>query len=174
MAMKRTPDTPAPALSLPLVGGGTWTLAERKPAHCGMVVFYRGRHCPICKGYLGARNGQMAAWTEAGVDVVDCSMDAQDRAEKAVADTGLSALPVAHGLTEASARAWGLWMTRAIRDTEPPVFGEPGLFWVRPDGRLYLIDISSMPMARPDLAFLLGRAPFVIQNAYPARGGYGG
>lgn len=174
MTTKLMPDTPAPALSLPLAGGGTWTLAERRPQHFSMVVFYRGLHCPICKGYLGGLNARMSDWAAAGFDVVAVSMDPQDRAEKAKADWGLDALPVAYGLSEAGARGWGLWMTSAIRDSESPVFNEPGLFWVRPDGRLYLIDIASMPVARPDLGFLLDKASFLIANDYPARGGLAG
>jgi len=53
MSQKLTPDTQAPALKLPLVGGGTFDLAAEKPDNFTMVIFYRGYHCPVCKGYLG-------------------------------------------------------------------------------------------------------------------------
>jgi peroxiredoxin len=46
------PRQPVPPLSVPLAGGGTWTLAERQPRNFTLVVFYRGLHCPICRAYL--------------------------------------------------------------------------------------------------------------------------
>ena len=53
------PDTAAPELSLPLVGGGRWVLSEQNPKHFTMVIFYRGLHCPVCKNYLGTLNSMM-------------------------------------------------------------------------------------------------------------------
>ena len=38
------PRTAAPALTVDLVGGGRWTLAERRPAQFTVAVFYRGFH----------------------------------------------------------------------------------------------------------------------------------
>lgn len=38
------PRQPVPSLELSTVGGGTWRLADQKPEHFTMVVFYRGRH----------------------------------------------------------------------------------------------------------------------------------
>jgi hypothetical protein len=42
--MSVKPRTQTPALSFDLVGGGTWTLAEQKPAEFQVVIFYRGHH----------------------------------------------------------------------------------------------------------------------------------
>jgi len=172
MTTKLLPDAQVPALSLPLVGGGTWTLAEQRPDSFSMIVFYRGLHCPVCKSYLGGLDGLMTEYKAAGFSVVAVSMNDADKAAQTVTDWGLSAVPVAYGLTEAAAREWGLWISKAIKETEAEVFCEPGLFWVRPDGRLYLADISNMPWPRPDLAFLLSKVAFINANAYPARGTY--
>jgi hypothetical protein len=53
--------------------------------------------------------------------------------------------PVA--LTIAGARAWDLYISRAIRDGEPPEFNEPGLFLTKPDGTLFFaargIDVAT-------------------------------
>jgi peroxiredoxin len=46
------PGTPAPALDLPLIGGGRFRLADQQPGAFTLVVFYRGCHCPICRPYL--------------------------------------------------------------------------------------------------------------------------
>lgn len=169
MSMKPMPGTPAPALSLPLAGGGTYDLAAQAPGAATMVIFYRGLHCPVCEGYLGKVAAAAPAFAEKGMPIVLVSMDPEDRAVKAKADWGLGDLPVAYGLTEAQARAWGLYVTNSIKEAETDVFCEPGTFWVKPDGSLYLIDIASMPFARPDLDILLGRVA-AIGNGYPARG----
>lgn len=167
-----TPDSPAPALDLPLAGGGRWSLAGDSPERLTMIVVYRGYHCPLCAGYLGRLHGLLPRFEDAGASVIAVSMDPRDRAEKAKAEWKLPDLRIGYGMTEETARAWGLWLSRSIRDAELEVFPEPGLFWVRPDGRLYLIDIASMPFARPDLDMLVERVDRV--ETYPARGTYAG
>ncbi len=169
MSTKPTPGTPAPTLSLPLAGGGTFDLAAQTPEAATMVIFYRGLHCPVCETYLTKVKEKAAAFAEAGMPIVLVSMDGQDRAEKAKSDWGLADLPVAYGLTEAQARDWGLYISTSIKEVEPTVFCEPGSFWVKPDGTLYQIDIASMPFARPDLDILLSRV-VAIGNGYPPRG----
>jgi peroxiredoxin len=170
MSQKLMPDTQAPALSLPLVGGGTWTLSDQTPRNFTMVVVYRGLHCPVCKSYLGKLNGLVGMAADAGVTVVAASMDPEDRAAKAKTDWGLDNLDVAYGLTKEDVANWGLYLSTSIKEAENDQFAEPGLFWVRPDGRLYLIDISNMPWSRPDVEFLLSKVQFAMDNNYPARG----
>ena len=45
---KIIPGTKVPALDVPLVGNGHWTLAERAGERFTVIEFYRGRHCPFC------------------------------------------------------------------------------------------------------------------------------
>ncbi|MBD3678470.1 MAG: AhpC/TSA family protein [Rhodobacteraceae bacterium] len=167
---KLTPDAQVPALSLPLVGGGTWTLADQKPKHFTMIVVYRGYHCPVCKAYLTKLNTLVDMANEAGVTVVAASMDPQERAEKTKEEWGLDNLDIAYGLSRDDVRNWGLYFSTSIKEAENEEFAEPGLFWVRPDGRLYLVDISNMPWPRPDVEFLLSKVGFAMENNYPARG----
>ena len=169
MSMKPNPGGKAPELKLPLVGGGTYDLSAQSPGAATMVIFYRGYHCPVCKTFLGKVAEKAAAFAEQGMPVVLVSMDEEERATKAKTDWALDELDVAYGLTESQAREWGLFISRSIKDAEIPVFNEPGTFWVLPDGTLYLIEIASMPFARPDLDILLGRVA-AIGNGYPARG----
>jgi peroxiredoxin len=164
------PDTQAPALSVPLVGGGTFTLSEQTPEALTMIVVYRGLHCPVCKAYLSRLNGMVEQFEGNGATVIAVSMDPQDRAEQAVEDWGLDKLRVGYGMSEATAREWGLYLSDSIKEAELGIFPEPGFFWVRPDGRLYLIDISSMPFSRPDLDMLVDKVGMVAK--YPARGTY--
>ena len=174
MTVKLMPEAQAPALSVETVGGGHWSLAGQSPETFTMVVFYRGYHCPVCKAYLEKLNGLAEQYEQAGFSVIAVSMDGADRAAKTVAEWAIGSLTIGFGLSEAAARSWGLYVSKAIKEGEAEIFAEPGLFWVRPDGRLYLIDVSNMPWARPDLEFLYSKIPFAVEKGYPARGTYGG
>jgi peroxiredoxin len=174
MSGKLTPDTQVPALKLPLVGGGTFDLAAESPENFTMVVFYRGLHCPVCKNYLGALVALLDEYEAAGFSVVVASMNDKNLAEKAAAEWDLGRMRVAYGATVEDAKNWGLWISKAFKDVEADIFTEPGLFWIRPDGKLYLADISNMPWARPDLKMLLSKVGYALENSYPARGTFAG
>ncbi len=94
------------------------------------------------------------------------------RAEQTKVNWGLDKVAIAYGLDIQTAKNWGLYISSSIKEAENDVFCEPGLIWIRPDGRLYLIDISNMPWARPDLEALMPKAQFAVENSYPARGTY--
>jgi peroxiredoxin len=172
MSEKLTPDAQVPALKLPLVGGGTFDLSQESPENFTMVLFYRGLHCPVCKNYLGGLAALLADYEAAGFSVVVASMNDQALAEQAAAEWELGRTRVAYGVTLEDAKNWGLWISKAFKDVEAEFFTEPGLFWVRPDGKLYLADISNMPWARPDLKGLLSKVGYALENDYPARGTY--
>lgn len=174
MSHKLTPDTQAPDLKLPLVGGGTFDLATETPENFTLVLFYRGYHCPVCKTYLGGLVDTLKDYEAAGFSVVVASMNSEELAEKAVNDWNLGDLRVGHSLSVDQAKDWGLWISKAFKDVEADIFTEPGLFWIRPDGKLYLADISNMPWARPDLKMLLSKVGYALANNYPARGTYEG
>lgn len=168
------PGRPAPALALDLIIGLDWVLADQRPDAFTMVVFYRGLHCPICKGYLQGLRENYDAWLEAGVEVINVSMDTKERATQAHEEWGLDPIPMGYGLTEDAARSWGLYLSEGMTEKEPAVFSEPGLFWVRPDGTLYLAEMASSPIVRPDLEALRSRVAFVREKDYPPRGTKGG
>ncbi|SIS92506.1 Peroxiredoxin [Roseivivax lentus] len=170
MPTKIMPGTKAPALSLPLVGGGTFTLADETPEAVTMILVYRGYHCPVCKDFLaGQVEPRIDAFAEAGVKVVAVSMDPEDRATKTKSEWGLEKTPIAYGMTEEDARNWGLYLSSSIKEAETATFAEPGTFWVKPDGELYLVDIATMPFARPNLDILLSKVG-AVGAGYPARG----
>jgi len=164
------PQTPAPPLEVPLTTGRTWRLAEQSPDTFTLVVFYRGYHCPVCEGYNKTLNDLLDRYEERGVEVLAVSMDTKDRAEQSKEEWGLEALNVGYGLTEEQARSWGLYLSEGIKEGEPDLFSEPGLFLVRPGGTLYYSAVNTMPFGRPDLEDLLGALDFVETNSYPARG----
>ena len=168
MAIK--PNIKTPELDVDTVDGGRFRLGERKPQHFTMVVFYRGYHCPICKSYLRDLDRKIDDFVRRGVDVLAVSADSKDRATKSKTDWELQKLTLGFGLSIERAREWGLYISRAIRDGEPPLFTEPGLFLVRPDETLYAAWIQSVPFARPSFAEVLSAIDFIIEKNYPARG----
>ncbi|SDY46917.1 Peroxiredoxin [Jannaschia faecimaris] len=164
------PGQPAPDLDLDLIIGAKWALADQSPKAFTMIVFYRGQHCPICSNFLGDLRGMYDDFLSKGVEVINVSMDDKDRAAKSHEAWGLDPIPMGYGMSEAQARAWGLYLSTARNDNEPGVFSEPGLALVKPDGTLYMAEMSSAPFLRPDLKALLSRLDFIIEKDYPPRG----
>ncbi|MEM1345193.1 MAG: peroxiredoxin-like family protein [Pseudomonadota bacterium] len=165
------PDTQAPALSVSLISGDRWTLSERTPETFSVIVFYRGKHCPLCRNYLVSVQDHIEAFAELGAEIVAVSMDSQERASAAAGEWGLDRLALGYGLDEATARAWGLYLSEARPGSDEPArFSEPGLMVVRADGRILFSATQSAPFTRPPMAELAGGLRFVLDNAYPARG----
>lgn len=168
--MNLKPQRLVPELYVTLVDGQPWHLSEQTPEHFSLIVFYRGLHCPICKGYLKDLQNKLDDFRAKGVEPIVISSDTQERAEQTAREWGIDALPIGYGLSLDSAREWGLFLSAGIKPEEPALFSEPGLFLVRPDGTLYAASIQSMPFARPSLKDLAAAMDFVIERDYPARG----
>ncbi|GGV01129.1 thioredoxin peroxidase [Kitasatospora herbaricolor] len=165
------PRQPVPTLDVPLVGGGRWVLADQHPDRFTLVVFYRGVHCPMCRAHITELDGLIDKFAEVGVtSVIAVSGDDEDRAQRAVEEWGLSRVQVGHGMTLASMREWGLYISKAIKEGQPNEFGEPGVFIVRPDGTLYAAVQTSMPFLRPHLDEVVETIRWINENDYPARG----
>jgi len=168
MAVK--PREPTPPLDVALAGGGRFILGATKPKNFTLVVFYRGLHCQRCKGYLGELDRLLPEFARRGVDVVAVSADPKGRAETSVKNWGLSKLKVGYGVDIDVAREWGLFISRAIRDDEWPIFTEPGTFLVDPDGRLNVAVINSITRMRPYAKDILDTIDRLIETKAPARG----
>ncbi len=169
------PRQPTPALTLPLAAGGSFDLGSEKPENFTLLVFYRGLHCPICKTQLRDLEDKLAEFEKRGVGVVAISSDDLDRGEATRRDWGIERLRIAYGLDLATARRWGLYISRGRGKTstgfeEPALFAEPALYLVRADGTLYFGSVQTMPFARPRLPDVLGAIDFVLAKDYPARG----
>ena len=74
------PGQTAPDLDLPLTIDARFVLSEQTPDNFTMLVFYRGKHCPICKSYLEELGGRLSDFTDRGINVFAISMDSEDRA----------------------------------------------------------------------------------------------
>lgn len=165
------PGVRAPALELPVAGGDTFRLADRTPGLYTMLVFNRGLHCPVCRAQLSELDRRFDELAARGIDVVSISGENEERATRMRDEWGIDDVPLAHGLSEAQMREWGLFVSRAIKDDEPAVFNEPALFLIDADGVVYYESILSMPVGRPRIDDLLGGIDFWTANDYPARGG---
>ena len=173
------PRQAVPALSVPTLDHGHFTLGEDAAPNFTVVVFYRGLHCPICLKYLLELGRLQADFEQRGVKVIAISSDARDRAQAMADKLRAPALRVGYDLSLAQARAWGLYIstsrgTTSIGIEEPALFSEPGVFIVRPDSTLYYGAVQTMPFARPHFDELLAALDFALDKNYPARGEYAG
>ncbi len=172
--MAITPTAQTPQLSLPLTGGGTTDDLELGAGTDGrftLLVFFRGLHCPVCRGQLTEIDKRLGDLKDAGIGrVLAVSMETQERSEKLVEKWHLGSLSVAHGLSEESAREWGLFISTAISDSEPERFNEPGMFVLDADNSLVWSSVASMPFGRPALDDLVAGLTYVQEKGYPARG----
>ena len=164
------PGRPAPALDVPLVGGGRFALDEARAASAyTLLEIYRGHHCGICRTHLRALAAMRPDLASHGCRLVAVSMNDRELAERAVEEWALDGLDVGYDLTEAAARAWGLFLSDRYRETEPPRFAEPATFLVQRDGLLYAADVRSSPHLRPQLDRLLTMVRRA-EEGYPPRG----
>jgi len=164
------PGQPVPALTVPLAGGGEFTLNADAPENFTMVIFYRGLHCPICKGQLTDFRSKLHDFAGLGIDVVAISMNTRELAEQTARDWDVSGLNLGYGLTRDQAKTWGLYLSSAFKAAEPDVFSEPGMAIVRPDGTLYHWSVQTAPFGRAKAAELAANLKYVIENDYPVRG----
>lgn len=169
------PRQPVPDISVPTVGGETWTLSQHDAKTFTMVVVYRGLHCPICKTYLNDLQSHLDSFAEQGVQAIAISSDDADRAAQAKSDWGLEKLNIGHSLALADGRKLGLYISSSRGKTsvgieEPDLFFEPGLFLIKPDQTLYYASVQTMPFARPSFADLARAVTFAVEKDYPARG----
>ena len=166
------PGQPVPALDLPLTIDARFELEKQDPENFTMLVFYRGKHCPMCTSYLKDLEVLLPEFHALAVDVVAVSADPETKASDQIALVQPS-YPVGYGLSLDQMHDLGLYVSdpRSAEETDQP-FAEPGIFVVNADGQAQVTDISNAPYARPDLRTLLGGLRFIRnpENNYPIRG----
>ncbi|MDQ8204734.1 redoxin domain-containing protein [Pelagicoccus sp. SDUM812003] len=168
--MKLIPKDKAPSLTVPRMGGGNWSLANQRPETFLLLIFYRGHHCPICKTYLEKLNDLLGDASKQGITVFVASGDTEERARKSWDEWKIDDIDLGYGMTVAQMDEWGLYISSAIAEEEPSVFGEPGLFLIKPDHTIYYGAYNSMPMGRPNINEVIEFVKFIRKEDYPARG----
>jgi peroxiredoxin len=164
------PTESAPDLTVPLLRGGSYRLADQRPRAFTMIVFFRGLHCPVCRAQLSELERRLDEFETRGIEVIAVSGETREGTTQLAQEWGLEQLPLAYGLTEHQMRAWGLFISQGINDGEPALFNEPGLFLISPDHTVYYESILSMPVGRPRGDDLLGGIDYWLATGYPARG----
>ena len=165
------PDQKVPDMELPLTIQARFELSAQTPDLFTMLVFYRGKHCPVCKSYLEEIGSRLDEITGAGLSPFAISMDSEDRAMVVDKEWKTGDLPLVYDLSEDQARQWGLYISKKREGSEEPdVFSEPGLFLIRPDMTLYFAQVQSGPFTRPSIDQLLDGVKVIKEKDYPARG----
>ncbi|WP_299529203.1 peroxiredoxin-like family protein [Ulvibacterium sp.] len=165
-----TPKRTAPDLRFPVLGGNEWSLGDQSPDTFTLIVFYRGLHCPICKKYLQQLQKLLPEFDQNGVQVVAVSMDTEKRARLSRQKWEIPNLSLGYGLEEATARQWALYLSAGVKEGEPDIFSEPGLFLIDSKNQVYYSAINSNPWGRPYLPSFVKAVDYIIQSGYPARG----
>lgn len=156
-------------LTLKTVDGDRTVTVGQAQDRWTVLFIYRGRHCPRCKKYLNKLNAMLADW-QALADVFVTSADTREKARDDQQEFGWD-FELCYGLSVPEMRALGLYVSNPLSPSETSApFAEPGMFALRPDGTLMLVDISNGPAARPDLEELLDGMAFNINNDRPVRG----
>ncbi|MDQ2778926.1 MAG: AhpC/TSA family protein [Pseudomonadota bacterium] len=165
---KMTAGATFPAMHFEAVGGKTVDPAAASGWR--VLIVYRGKHCPLCKKYLGGLNEMLGDFESAGVSVMTVSADTKEKAEADVKELGWK-FPVGYGLTMEQMRTLGVYISnpRSPEETDRP-FSEPAVFVINPEGKVQIVDVSNAPFARPDLGGLLKGLQFVMSKRYPVRG----
>ena len=172
------PRRPVPELRVPTLAHGDFDLVADAPKLFTLISFYRGVHCPVCLKYLRDLEKLIPEYERRGTKVIAVSSDVPERAREMASTVGIS-LRFGYSPSLTIARKWGLYISSSrgktsINIEEPPLFSEPGVFLVRPDGTLYYGAVQTMPFARPLFSELLQAIDFAIAKDYPARGEYDG
>ena len=165
------PGDKAPEIELPLTIDARFHLSKQEPEAFTMLVFYRGKHCPICKRYLEEIGGRLSDFTDRGVNVFAISMDSEERAMVVDEEWETHDLPLVYDMPEDLARQYGLYISEKREGSdEPDKFSEPGLFLIRPDGTVYFAQMQSAPFTRPPLDELVKGLDIIAENDYTPRG----
>ena len=164
------PGEKTPSLILNTLDNEEWSLEKKLNNNMTMIVFYRGLHCPICSNFLKLIESQLEDYKKANTNVIAISMDNKEKALKTKEIWELSNLKIAYDLSAEKAREWNLYISNSIKEAESDVFCEPGLFIVKQDGSLYIVNTSNMPFARPDISSLPSKLIFAQEKGYPVRG----
>lgn len=167
MSEKITPGTKMPEFNLPKVGGGEISVGGTGKWQIAVVV--RGKHCPLCKKYLGGVPDHAERMAELGVELIAFSADSEAQAQEMMDDVG-GDIPMGYGVSKAQMQSLGLYISEPRPNETDHEFPEPGLFVTNPDGNVQIVDISNAPFSRPELAGIMRGIGAAQDRGYPIRG----
>lgn len=157
---------PFPDWSWPKVGGGN--LAPARLEGWRMLVIYRGKHCGLCRKYLGQLESMRTRFEKANIAVFALSADPSGKAQAQVHEGSLG-FEVGYDLQVEQMRELGLYVSPPTEKAERP-FAEPAVFVLNPDGRIQVANISNAPFARPELKVMLEGIETARKESAPIHG----
>jgi len=163
------PREKTPDIKINLVNDTSWILSEQTPEKFRMIIFYRGKHCPVCKKQLEELHSNLGKFTDMGVNVIGISADDEDVAKATYNEWDIADIPIGFNFSIEEARKWGLFISEG-HEGEPDKFIEPSLYLITPDQTLYWVSIQSMPFGRPSFDDVLSGIKYIQKEDYPARG----
>ncbi|MEH6578887.1 MAG: redoxin domain-containing protein [Amphritea sp.] len=169
-SQKLVPGTIFPSFSIKTIDHGE--IIVGKPDGCWeLLIVYRGKHCPLCRRYFHALHDMIPHFNDINVNVIAVSSDPQDRAVAFKREGQYDNITIGYELPLQQMHILGLYISdpRSPEETHWP-FPEPGLFVIRPDHRLQIVDISNAPFSRPDIGLIYNGIKFIQENEYPIRG----
>lgn len=169
MGTKLDAGKATPRLPVTLVGGGSAEIGGVRDGY-QLTIVYRGKHCPVCVGYLNQLNEMQDAFREANTQVLVISADPPEKAQANAEEHGWT-FPLACDLSQEQMRTLGLYISgpRSDAETDRP-FAEPAALLTNPEGNLQVVDISNAPWVRADLNGLLRATKRIQEVGYPIRG----
>lgn len=164
------PREKVPSITIDLVNDTQWKLEDQTPKNFTLIIFYRGKHCPVCKKQLEELQSRISDFTERGINIIAISANSEKISKETHGIWKIKDIPLGFEFPIEQARKWGLFISKSISDKEPEHFFEPGMFLIDKEGKLYWEAIQSMPFGRPDFEDVLNGIDYILKEGYPARG----
>lgn len=164
------PKEKAPNIKINLVNDTHWELSDQTPKNFTLILFYRGKHCPVCKKQLEELQNRLSDFTDRGINIIAISANTEEIAKETHKEWKIKDIPLGFEFPIEEARKWGLFISTSISEKEPKEFLEPGLFLLDREGKVYWESIQSMPFGRPQFDDLLKGIDYILKEGYPPRG----
>ena len=129
MALLKNGDS-FPRLVVKSVAGGEIHLPEDLAGSYGVVLFYRGAWCPLCREQLSDYAAAIGALDDLGVKIVALSADEATVSAKLIAESHLP-FPVGYGLNAAETAA-----EIGAFTNQSPAYVQPTNFILSPEGTI--------------------------------------
>lgn len=166
------PSEKVPDLSVKTLDGKTWNIRNQNAENFLMIVFYRGLHCPVCKVHLEKLQEEIEEFEDLGTEVICISADSEEDTKQTKEEWDIEDLQMGFEMDIEAGRNWGVYISSAIKKSEPERFFEPAVFLVKSDDlTLYFANIQSMQFGRPNFSELRRTVKFILRENYPPRGG---
>ncbi len=169
MGSKLDAGQPTPRIPVALVDGGSAEIGGVRDGY-QLTIVYRGKHCPVCQGYLKQLNEMQGDFAAANTEILVVSADPAEKAQANAEEQGWT-FPLGYDLSQEQMRTLGLYVSepRSDAETDRP-FAEPAALLTNPAGALQVVDISNAPWVRADLNALLRATTRIQEVDYPIRG----